>query len=188
MSLLFDYAQQIENYPAIVAFHESLYLFPLVEGTHLLGLAFSVGILAVIDLRLLGVAFRGVPKGLLLKQLRPWLLWGFSITFVTGLILLASEASTAISNPAFLYKLAFIALAGVNAVVFEWRTRQEDLAHVKAHQIAALPEASTHQVARHATLPARSARYDQISGGVSLLLWVLVIVSGRLIPYLASHA
>ncbi len=188
MSRLIDYAQQIENYPAVEAFHESLYLFPLVEGTHLLGLAFSVGILAIIDLRLLGLAFRGVPKGLLLKQLRPWLLWGFGVTFVTGLILLASEASTAISNPAFLYKLAFIALAGVNALVFEWRTRQEDradaAAHAKSLSVVVLPEAS----AQHASQPARSARYDQISGGVSLLLWILVIVSGRLIPYLASHA
>src|SRR6185503_10852679 len=40
---------------------ESVWVFPIIEGTHLLGIALSVGLLCWFDLRLLGLAFRDVP-------------------------------------------------------------------------------------------------------------------------------
>ncbi len=164
MSLLLEYAQRIEDSSWATDLHESFYMFPLIEGSHLLGLALSVGLLAIIDLRLLGVILTDVPKAQLLKQLRPWLLWGFVATFATGLILLATQATEAFHNPAFLYKLLFIAFAGINALVFELNV-----------------------VRKWATDEHVSKFKDRLAGGISLSLWVLVIVSGRLIPYLASH-
>ena len=69
MSQLIEYAQRIEDSQLATALHESLYAFPLLEGTHLLGLALSVGLLAIIDLRLLGLILTDIPKEQLLKQL-----------------------------------------------------------------------------------------------------------------------
>lgn len=156
MSLLLEYAQRLEDSDFATSLHESLYAFPLLEGTHLLGLALSVGLLAVIDLKLLGLVFPHNDKQTLLRQLRPWVLGGFAVTFATGGVLFASEAAAMLASPAFLFKLAFIVLAGINAAVFEWQFR---------HQLKPQPYS------------------ERLAGGISLALWALVIISGRLIPY-----
>ena len=44
-----------------IALHESLYMYPLVESTHVLALALFVGLAMMLDLRLLGLALRHVP-------------------------------------------------------------------------------------------------------------------------------
>ncbi|AXI04565.1 DUF6644 family protein [Aquirhabdus parva] len=164
MSQLIEYAQRIEDSQLATALHESLYAFPLLEGTHLLGLALSVGLLAIIDLRLLGLILTDIPKEQLLKQLRPWVLWGFVGAFLTGIVLLASEAASILSSPPFAFKLLFILLAGINAVIFEFKA-------VRAWIFKG----------------ADSVSRDKWAGGISLGLWSLVIISGRLIPYFIPH-
>jgi len=43
------------------ALHESQYVYPLVESTHVLTLTLFAGTVALLDLRLLGLALRRVP-------------------------------------------------------------------------------------------------------------------------------
>lgn len=162
MSLLIDLAEQLEESELAIALHESMIAYPLLEGAHLLGLALSVGLLAVIDLRLIGIAFRFIPRDVLLKALRPWMLWGFVATFLTGGILFATSAVSNIGSPAFLSKLVFIVLAGINALWFEfWIVRQDG----------------------NGIDPARRQSRERLAGVFSLTLWALVIVTGRLIAY-----
>lgn len=47
--------------PWSVALHESLYVWPLLESTHVLTLTLFVGTALMLDLRLLGLALRRVP-------------------------------------------------------------------------------------------------------------------------------
>ena len=98
---------------------ESLVLFPLIEGVHLLGLALSFGLILFTDLRLIGLFLPRVPLSQVLGQLRRYVFTGFALTFFTGVLLFWAEADTMIANPAFLWKLVAIAVALVNAVVFE---------------------------------------------------------------------
>ena len=44
-----------------IALHESLYLYPLIESTHVLTLTVFVGLTVMLDLRLLGLAMKQVP-------------------------------------------------------------------------------------------------------------------------------
>jgi hypothetical protein len=157
MSTLLALAERIEETPFAVALAESRYAFPVVEGVHLIGLALSVGLIFLTDLRLIGVIFKDVPVADILKQLRPYVLTGFAAVFVSGALLFWAEASMLVENPAFPCKLLFIALAGVNALYFE-------LVTAKRTPLCAIP--------------ARNA------GIASLVLWTLVIVCGRLIPYM----
>ena len=60
MSLL-PLMQWLAEQPASIGLRESLYLWPLIESTHVLTLALFVGTTAMMDLRLLGVSFGGVP-------------------------------------------------------------------------------------------------------------------------------
>ena len=67
--------------------HESLYTYPLVESVHVWTLAVFVGLAAVLDLRLVGLALRQVPVTELAQRLTPWLVGGFAVMIVSGAML-----------------------------------------------------------------------------------------------------
>lgn len=157
-------AQAIESSALSVALAESALAFPLIEGAHLLGLALSLGLLAVADLRLLGFVLRKAPAAQVLDQLRPWIFTGFALTFITGSLLFWAEASRVIFNPAFVAKLVLTVLALINATLFETRL---------APRLVEWGE--------RLRLPGR-VRFAALA---SLSLWGGVLVTGRLIPYLS---
>lgn len=166
MATLIELAERLEQSPIGAAIAESRYAFPLIEGVHLIGLSVSVGLIFITDLRLMGLLFRHVPVADVLHHLRPYILIGFAAVFVSGGLLFWGEASTVMKSPAFPLKLLFIALAGVNAAYFEFVTAKK----------APVRES-------HSLLPA-SVRY---AGAASMTLWTLVIIFGRLIPYMPGE-
>ena len=70
-----------------IALHESLWLYPLIESTHVLTLTVFVGLTVMLDLRLLGLAMRQVPASEVIARLVPWAKAGFVIMAITGLLL-----------------------------------------------------------------------------------------------------
>src|SRR5262245_54026517 len=70
-----------------IALHESLYLYPLIESTHVLTLTVFVGLTVMLDLRLLGLAMKQVPASEVIARLVPWAKTGFVIMAITGLLL-----------------------------------------------------------------------------------------------------
>ncbi|MFL6550691.1 MAG: DUF6644 family protein [Povalibacter sp.] len=164
MLSLVQFAEWIEQSSLAVSIAESRYAFPAIEGLHLIGLSVAVGLLFITDLRLAGLILRKVPLNTVLHQLRPWVLGGFTVIFVTGGLLFLAEASTLIVSRVFAIKVLFILLAGLNAAYFEF-------------VIARKPAVREN----HPVLPA-SVRF---AGLASLTLWSAVIVCGRLIPYLS---
>ena len=163
MSTLLALAERIEQTPIGMAISESRYAFPAIEGVHLIGLSISVGLIFLTDLRLMGLLFRHVPVTDVIRQLRPYVLGGFALVFLSGGLLFWSEASMLVESPAFPFKMLFMLLAGVNALYFEL---------VLAKQSA---------VKENRPLLPRNVKY---AGAASLALWTLVIICGRLIPYL----
>ena len=163
MSSLLQLAESIQNSAVGVSIAESAYAFPIIEGIHLIGLSISVGLIVLTDLRLIGVFLRHIPVLDVLHGLRPYVLGGFAAIFLSGSLLFWSEAATVLASPAFPFKLLFIALGGLNALYFEFV-----LAKQKPVQ------------ENHPILP-KKVRF---AGLASLALWTLVIVCGRLIPYL----
>ncbi len=143
---------------------ESPIAFPVLEGLHLIGLSLAVGLLFLIDLRLVGLLWTRLPAPQVLRQLRPVTLMGFGLVFTTGGLLFWAEAPALVASPAFPFKLLFLALAGINALYFEWQL---------APGLPEQPDQALPPAAR-------------IAGYASIGLWTLVIVCGRLIPYLPS--
>jgi hypothetical protein len=158
-------AERIEALPLATAIAESRYAFPAIEGLHLIGLSIAVGLLFITDLRLANVVLKRIAWQRVLHELRPWVLGGFAAIFITGGLLFIAEASSLVGNRAFLLKLVFIALAALNAAYFEL---------VIAKRVA---------LDGAAMRPPATVRAAAIT---SLTLWTLVIVCGRLIPYLPS--
>jgi len=162
MSSIIEIAQAIQDSSIGVAIAESTVVFPVIETVHLLGLALSVGLLLIVDLRLLGLVLPKVPVATVHHQLRRWIFTGFTFTFVSGALLFWAEAGQVIVNYAFIAHGIFILLGIANAAFFEIR-----LVPGAADWKESLPGAA------------------RFAGAASLSAWFLVLVSGRLIPYLA---
>lgn len=141
---------------------ESIWVFPIIEGTHLLGIALSVGALCWFDLRLIGLALRDEPVSVVWKQVMPVALAGFALVFLTGSLLFWAEAMTAYRSVHFWIKLALLFLAGVNALIFE---------------------ATAHRSMAEWDTAARPPLRARVTGIVSLVLWTAIIVTGRTMAY-----
>lgn len=107
----------LESAPIAVAMRQELWLYPIVEITHIIGFVVLVGSIIVLDLRLLGLS-RSVPARALARHVLPWTIGAFVLIVPTGLLMFMAHASDFLTNRAFQLKLGLILLAGVNAALF----------------------------------------------------------------------
>ena len=142
------------------AFMRTHWGWPFAESVHFIGLSLLLGPLTLWDLRLLGVG-RRIPVAAA-HRFVPWVLVGFMTTAASGVMFLMTEPTEYLYNVAFHFKVLFIALAGVNALTF----------YVTVGR-GALASGSDEDVPRAAKGMA----------ALSLLLWIGVIVSGRLLTF-----
>jgi hypothetical protein len=145
-----------------IALHESQYAYAIVESIHVWTLCLFVGFAVLLDLRLLGIVFRGVPISDMTARLLPWTRLGFVVMVLSGVLLFYAIPVRTFHNVFFRTKAVLLILAGLNAFVFHkgiYRTLSE--------WDAALP---TPPSARRAAM-------------MSLMLWAAIVFSGRFIAY-----
>ena len=101
--------EAIENsaYPTFVRESPSLWAYTLVLALHAMGLAVVVGFSSAVALRLLGFAAH-IPLAPL-GRLFPVMYVGFWINALSGLALLAANATGMLANPLFSAKLVLVA-------------------------------------------------------------------------------
>ena len=90
----------------------SLYLFPLVESCHVLGLTMVFGTIAIIDLRLLGVASTRRPFRRIASDVLKWTWAAFALTVFTGFLMFITNAAVYYHNFFFRTKMALLASRG----------------------------------------------------------------------------
>ncbi|MBW8812568.1 MAG: hypothetical protein JF588_04015 [Caulobacterales bacterium] len=154
----------LEAQPFAQAIREGTFLFPAIECVHVLAVVIVVGVVFLMDLRLLGGRAHSASLRRLLADAVPCAWTAFAVALVTGFLLFSSSATTYAANPAFQLKFVAMAAAGLNMALF--------------HGLG-LKDAATWDAAAK---PPRSAR---IAGLVSLACWVVVVASGRWIGFLA---
>ena len=137
------------------------WLWPLCESLHFLGLCVLIGTAGFFDLRLLGL-MRAVPLRTA-WTLVPWAKAALFVNFVTGLVFLISQPEQYARNVSMWFKVLFLLVAGINALVFEWFYSRRLLT-----------------LESHADTPLAA----KVIGGVSLASWFAVLYFGRMIPYL----
>ncbi len=152
----------IQNTAWATWFRQADLIFPLVEGSHILALSISVGLILMLDLRLLGLAFRSEPVSRIMHQVMPWALPGFAVMFATGLLLFFAQAESAYGNSYFRLKILMLALLGVNAAFYQYKYYP----HMREWDTAE-------------TIPLG----PRVVAAASLVLWMGVIVFGRLTAY-----
>ena len=89
----------------------SLWLFPVIESIHLLGLSLLGGAVLLVDLRMLGLGLKGRSISELARDTRPWLGAGVGTMAVTGTLLFLSEAVKCYHNPSFWVKVTTLPIA-----------------------------------------------------------------------------
>ncbi len=166
MSLL-ALAKAVEDSAFSTAMRESLYWFPGLILVHTLSLLIAAGTVMFWDLRLLGIGLRSAPVSQVGDSLLRWTWGGFAVMFLSGSLLVAMEAGRLYNNLFFRMKVLFLLLAGLNVLIFHLTVFRR------------VDEWDTETVA---PLQAR------IAGGLSLLLWLSILVCGRAIGYTLSYS
>jgi hypothetical protein len=169
--------QWLAEQPASIALRESLYLWPLIESTHVLTLAVFVGTAAMLDLRLLGVSFAGVPASVFTSRILPWTRASFALMTVSGLLLFYATPVRNYQNLFFRIKVILLVAAGLNVWLFHSRIHQR----VAAWDLDTVPPRAARVAAWDLDrVPPRAAR---IAAVVSLTAWAGVVVAGRMMAY-----
>lgn len=144
------------------AIQVSGWMFPTIESVHVIAITLVVGVIAIMDLRLLGITSGARAVTAVSRDTLPWVWIAFVIAVVSGVLMFVSNAETYYNNRAFLIKMVLIVLAGINMLVFELITFR-----------------SVAQWDRDAALPTPA----KVAAVLSLSLWIGVVVSGRMIGF-----
>ena len=92
------------------AIRESLWLFPVIEAVHLVGLAILGGSRFVVDLRLMGAGLTRHSIAEVKRGARGWFLGALALMASTGALLGVSEAIKLYDRPAFFLKMITLTL------------------------------------------------------------------------------
>jgi hypothetical protein len=157
----------LESSNLATGIRNSLYLFPLIESLHVLGLTVVFGTIVIVDLRLLGIASIRRPFMQITTDIMKWTWAAFVWTAATGMLMFMTNANVYYHNFFFRTKMALLALAGMNVVIFELTAGRT--VH-RWHKDAAAPPAG------------------RTAAVLSLLLWITIIFMGRWIGFTTSQS
>ena len=159
MHFLLPFFKWAEALSVSVAIRDSKWLFPAIEGVHIVALAVLFGAILVLDLRLFGITLRRKPVRQLAYELQPFTLVSLTIILASGFLLYASEAMKCYASAPFQVKMLFLFGALIfHFTAYSWVTRAD---------------------AANTTPP-----WGRLAAIVSILLWLGVGIGGRGIGFL----
>jgi hypothetical protein len=135
---------------------------PIIQTFHILGITAVMASIVMIDLKVLGLALPSQRTGELIRRVMPWMWWALPIQAVSGLTFVFARPLRYAVNPVFGLKFTMLAPAILLAAVF----------HLACLRDVDFWERS----------PGRRVSAKVIAG-VSLLLWLGVVLAGRWIAY-----
>ena len=137
------------------------WMWPACETLHFIGLSLLMGIVLLVDLRMLGVIRRiSFP---VLHRLLPWGILGFGINVLTGLLFFIGQPDQYVKSTPFQWKMALVLIAGANALYFTmfdevWVLAPEDEAPMQA----------------------------KVAAGSAVVLWVAIMWCGNMLPFIGD--
>lgn len=136
--------------PSTNPLNNSEWLFPFFECIHIAMFAMSIGTIAVVDFRLLGLTLRNQSPAELLKATSLWTLIGLIVVITTGMVIFSSDPIRYYYNPSMRYKL----IALVVAIIYNYT------------------------IHRKAILSKASPLVSRMVAAVSLALWISIVFAG----------
>jgi hypothetical protein len=140
---------------------EHQFMWATCETLHFIGLSLLLGVVFLVDLRVLGV-IKGVSFASL-HRLLPWAALGFGVNVITGMMFFVGIPNQYIHNTSFYWKIAMVMIAGVNAVYFTlleepWALGPKEDAPVRI----------------------------KIAAASAMVLWIGVLYCGSMLPFLGN--
>ena len=160
--LVYDISVWVDGHHWSTMLHESYYMYSWVETTHVLTLMLSLGMLFVIDLRMIGYALPSVPASRVADRLAWPMAVGFFVMVATGLLLYYAIPVRSSQSLWLRIKLVLMVMAAVNAWYFH------------RHMEASVDEWD---------LEPRAPKRLRISAALSIVFWIFVVICGRLTAY-----
>ena len=146
------------NLPGSVFLRESTYGFSTSLTLHVLSMCVFFGLIMMMDLRLVGMGNRSTHPADIQKRLFPWQMFGFAIVTITGVVLWYAKPLVYYGKAFFWVKMVLMVLAGLNA-------------------------GAIHYITHRAGGGGWESRAAKTAGAVSIVLWTLILIFGRLIAY-----
>jgi uncharacterized protein DUF6644 len=157
MDSLYPFFKWISDTTLGAIINDSKWLFPAIEGVHIVALALLFGVVLVLNLRLLGVMMpnRSLPG--LARELEPWTLSSLVVILLTGVLLFLTEVLKSFHSTPFRVKMVLL----FSAIVFHYAI-------------------SRRLMTRENRLPAMLNRAAAV---IAIALWVGVGLAGRAIAF-----
>ena len=132
------------------------------ETVHFIGLSLLLGVVLVVDLRMLG--FLNGIRFSTLHRLLPWGMLGFAVNLATGMLFfVGAPPSFYVTNGLFFWKLALILVAGANALYFTVFEEPWILGADEAPPMAA-----------------------KVAAASGIFLWIGVLFCGQMLPFFGN--
>jgi hypothetical protein len=141
--------------PSAYPLNQNDWAFPVCEVFHIVSFAIAIGTVAMVDLRLLGLAFKSQPASRIWKETAPWTLLGLVVVLISGPLIFFSDPVMYIYNLSFRFKIGALLLA----IIFNYT------------------------VQRKVALSDSSGGLAALTAVVSLGLWVSVVAGGLFIAF-----
>jgi hypothetical protein len=141
---------------------ESVWVYPVIQSIHVLGITVFLGLNVMLDVRVLGLSLRRAPVTEVASYILPWVAPSSLVTLATGMLLFIADPARFAASPFFRVKVAALGCAVINLLVF------------------------------HLTVYSRVDEWDvqpsppllaRLSAALSLALWAIVLVASRLVAY-----
>jgi hypothetical protein len=138
--------------------HQTKWAFTTIEVIHVAAISLVIGSIAIVDLRLLGIASTKRRFTQLARDVLPLTWAAFVLAAATGSLLFISQAAAYFTTTTFWIKMSIMALAVINMLIFEFIT----VRGVQEWDLKPTPPLSA-----------------RLAGGISVTCWLLIFVFGR---------
>jgi uncharacterized protein DUF6644 len=150
------------TFPSVFIQEHNSWAIPAIQSIHIVGIAMVMGSVLMIDLRILGLAWVDQTLRQTVGRFGPWLNSSLWLLLVTGILMVIGEPVRELVTLSFWLKMTLVAIGAVVATIFQQTLRRHEqhwedtLVHRRSIKLLAI---------------------------VTFLIWVCIIVLGRLIAY-----
>jgi len=148
--------------PSVYIQEHNAWVIPAIQSIHIVGIAMVMGSVLLIDLRILGWAGMDQTLRQTVRRFGPWLSSSLWLLLATGILMVVGEPVRELITFSFWAKMALIAVGTIAALIFQSALRRHDEQGENA--LANAPSIKTLAI-------------------LTFLIWLCVIVLGRLIAY-----
>jgi uncharacterized membrane protein len=159
--VIIQIGEALQDNPIIVTLNTVSWMAAALEIVHYFSMFVLVGSIAVVDLRVMGLAGKQQNLAKLGQRLFPWMWTAVALNFASGFLMFGGTAASYLPNSIFHMKMYVILAALAFTIIVQWRVPAWDHAP---------------------SIPAAA----KVVACISLLLWVGAILAGNELPALTG--